>query len=88
MLAKALFSMNKQVVDRLEPLLRKYSSRLGYDDARSELIEWVLRAIQRYPLASPRPIPHPQRLSKPTVNSGRVSVEELPSHQELTTWEQ
>jgi hypothetical protein len=42
----------RQVVDRLEPLVRKYSWRLGYADARSELIEWLLRAIHRYPLAS------------------------------------
>lgn len=42
----------EQIVDRLEPLLRKYSSQLGYDDARSELVEWLLKAIHAYPLAS------------------------------------
>lgn len=35
----------EQLVDRLSPLIKKYSSQLGYDDARSELTLWTLETI-------------------------------------------
>ena len=35
----------EQLVDRLAPLIRKYSSKLGYDDARSDLTLWTLETI-------------------------------------------
>ena len=32
-----------QLVSRLIPLVKKYTHRLGYDDAYSELVTWIVR---------------------------------------------
>ncbi len=37
-----------QLVYRLTPLVRKHSRRLGYDEANSDLIVWIVEAIHRY----------------------------------------
>ena len=38
----------EQLVNRLSPLIKKYSSRLGYDDARSDLTLWTLETIDHH----------------------------------------
>ncbi|MEW6425632.1 MAG: helix-turn-helix domain-containing protein [Bacillota bacterium] len=37
-----------QVVQRLTPLIKKYSRRLGYHDAYPDLVFWILAAVKRY----------------------------------------
>ncbi len=37
-----------QLVSRLIPLVKKYTHRLGYDDAYSELVTWIVEAVHRY----------------------------------------
>ncbi|BBB92662.1 MAG TPA: helix-turn-helix domain-containing protein [Methylomusa anaerophila] len=37
-----------QLVFRLSPLVRKYSRQLGYDEACSDLVTWIVEAIHRY----------------------------------------
>ncbi|HVJ49093.1 helix-turn-helix domain-containing protein [Desulfitobacterium sp.] len=38
----------EKLINRLSPLLKKYSYKLGYDDACSDLSLWILEAIRRY----------------------------------------
>lgn len=35
----------EQLINRLQPLIRKYSYQLGYEDAKSELILWIIETI-------------------------------------------
>ena len=42
-----------EVVGRFLPIISKHSRRLGYEDACSELVEWIINAIQRYKPNSP-----------------------------------
>jgi len=37
-----------QIVQRLTPLVKKYSRRLGYPDAYPDLVIWILAAVKRY----------------------------------------
>jgi len=37
-----------QVVRRLIPLVKKYSRQLGYDEACSDLVTWIIEAVHRY----------------------------------------
>ncbi len=37
-----------QIVHRFTPLIRKYSSQLGYDEAYSDLIIWIVTAVHQY----------------------------------------
>ena len=37
-----------QVIQRLTPLLRKYSQDMGYDEACSDLVKWIVEAVHRY----------------------------------------
>lgn len=37
-----------QVVHRLVPLVKKYSRQLGYDEACSDLVTWIIEAVHRY----------------------------------------
>jgi len=36
------------VVDRFKPAIKKHVRRLGYDDAYSDLILWLVNAVHRY----------------------------------------
>jgi hypothetical protein len=38
----------EQFINRLLPLIKKHSYKLGYDDAYSDLTTWILEAIHRY----------------------------------------
>lgn len=38
----------RQIVQMLDPVLRRHSRTVGDDDAYSELVEWLLRAIGKY----------------------------------------
>ena len=42
-----------QLIDRLAPLTKKYSRRLGYDDAYADLIMWLVWAIKNYKIPNP-----------------------------------
>lgn len=37
-----------QLVSRLIPLVKKQSRRLGYDEAYSDLVTWIVEAVHRY----------------------------------------
>lgn len=37
-----------QIVRRFTPLLKKHSSQLGYDEAYSDLVMWIVTAVNRY----------------------------------------
>ncbi|KLU63522.1 hypothetical protein CEB3_c00990 [Peptococcaceae bacterium CEB3] len=37
-----------QLISRLVPLVKRHTRRLGYDDAYSELLTWIVEAVQRY----------------------------------------
>ncbi len=37
-----------QVVHRFIPIVKKYSRQLGYDDAYSDLVTWIVEAVYRY----------------------------------------
>lgn len=37
-----------QVVHRLVPLVKKYSRGMGYDEACSDLVKWIVEAVPRY----------------------------------------
>ncbi|KKM13003.1 hypothetical protein SY88_00055 [Clostridiales bacterium PH28_bin88] len=37
-----------EVVHRFIPLIRKYSRRLGYDQACADLVVWIVSAVHRY----------------------------------------
>ncbi|MHB1420579.1 MAG: helix-turn-helix domain-containing protein [Bacillota bacterium] len=37
-----------QVVHRFIPLIKKYSSQLGYAEAYSDLVAWVISAVYQY----------------------------------------
>ncbi len=37
-----------QVVERFQPILKKYSRRLDNDDAYSDLVTWIISAVKRY----------------------------------------
>ncbi len=37
-----------QVVQRFTPIIKKYSRRLGYDEACSDLELWIIEAVHRY----------------------------------------
>ncbi|TDA67859.1 MAG: helix-turn-helix domain-containing protein [Clostridia bacterium] len=37
-----------EVVQRFIPLVRKYSRRMGYDEACSDLVVWIVSAVHRY----------------------------------------
>lgn len=37
-----------QVVQRFTPVVKKYSRRLGYNEACSDLVVWVIEAVHRY----------------------------------------
>lgn len=38
----------QQIIERLSPLIIKYSLKLGYADAYSDLCLWVLEAIKHH----------------------------------------
>jgi len=37
-----------EIVTRFIPIIRKYSRQLGYEEAYSDLVEWMVRSINRY----------------------------------------
>ncbi|MDK2984531.1 MAG: hypothetical protein PWQ96_173 [Clostridia bacterium] len=37
-----------QVVRRFLPVAKKYSQRMGYEDAGADLVVWIVNAIHRY----------------------------------------
>lgn len=37
-----------EVVHRFIPLVKKYSRRMGYDEACSDLVVWIVSAVHRY----------------------------------------
>jgi len=37
-----------QVVHRFLPIAKKYSQRMGYEDASADLVVWIVNAIHRY----------------------------------------
>lgn len=37
-----------EVVHRFTPLIRKYCRRMGYDEACSDLVVWIVKAVHRY----------------------------------------
>lgn len=37
-----------QVVHRFLPVARKYSRRMGYEDACADLVVWIVNAVHRY----------------------------------------
>ncbi|MQL52515.1 helix-turn-helix domain-containing protein [Desulfofundulus thermobenzoicus] len=37
-----------QVVQRFIPIVKKYGRRLGYEDACSDLVTWIVEAVYRY----------------------------------------
>lgn len=39
----------ESIVLMLEPALRKLSAMVADDDSYSELVEWLLRAVKKYP---------------------------------------
>ena len=41
-----------QIVQRFQPILKKYSHRIGNDDAYSDLVIWIINAVKRYQLGN------------------------------------
>jgi len=37
-----------EIIHRLIPLVKKYCCRLGYPEAFSDLVVWIVTAVQRY----------------------------------------
>ncbi|WP_051618228.1 helix-turn-helix domain-containing protein [Desulfofundulus thermocisternus] len=37
-----------QVVKRFIPIVKKYSRQLGYEEACSDLVTWIIEAVYRY----------------------------------------
>jgi len=37
-----------QVIERFKPIINKYANRLGSEDVRSEIIEWLINATLKY----------------------------------------
>lgn len=37
-----------QVVQRFIPVVKKYSRRMGYDEACGDLVVWIVGAVRRY----------------------------------------
>jgi len=37
-----------EIIHRFIPLIKKYSRRLGYPEACSDLITWIVSAVHRY----------------------------------------
>lgn len=37
-----------ELVERLAPIINRYSRKLGYDDAKHELVEHVVKAAKNY----------------------------------------
>ncbi len=50
----------QRIVLMLDPILRKHSRMVGDDDAYSELVEWLLKAIEKYPGHPSDRLRHPQ----------------------------
>lgn len=38
----------KQIIARIQPLIKKYAYQLGYEEAASDLTLWILESIHRY----------------------------------------
>ncbi|WP_156807445.1 helix-turn-helix domain-containing protein [Effusibacillus pohliae] len=38
------------IIQRFMPAIRKYSRRLGYEEAYSDLVEWMIKTVNRFPL--------------------------------------
>lgn len=38
----------EQLINRLSPLIKKYSGKLGYEEAYSDLSIWILETVHRY----------------------------------------
>ncbi len=38
----------KQIIARIQPLIKKYAYQLGYEGATSDLTLWVLESIRHY----------------------------------------
>lgn len=36
------------LMERIMPLVKKHSKRMGYDDSNSDLVLWVIQAVRRY----------------------------------------
>ena len=37
-----------ELVNRFQPILKRYSKELDYEDAYSDLVEWVIKAVKNY----------------------------------------
>lgn len=37
-----------QLVHRFIPVVKKYSRRLGYEEAYADLVMWIIKAVRRY----------------------------------------
>lgn len=37
-----------QVVERFEPIVKKYARRYGDEDVYSEIVEWIIKETMRY----------------------------------------
>ncbi|MCL6476785.1 MAG: helix-turn-helix domain-containing protein [Peptococcaceae bacterium] len=37
-----------RVVERFVPIVRKYGRKLGYEEACSDLVTWIIEAVHRY----------------------------------------
>ncbi|HBT48191.1 helix-turn-helix domain-containing protein [Moorellaceae bacterium AZ2] len=37
-----------ELVQRFNPVIKKYSRRLGYEEAGSDLVAWIVDAVHRY----------------------------------------
>jgi len=37
-----------EVVNRFIPIIKKYSRQLGYEEASSDLVFWIIKAVHRY----------------------------------------
>ncbi|WP_040412982.1 helix-turn-helix domain-containing protein, partial [Desulfosporosinus sp. OT] len=37
-----------QIIERFNPVLKKYCSSLEYEDAYNDLVIWMIRAVKQY----------------------------------------
>ncbi|CCQ92481.1 hypothetical protein CULT_100018 [[Clostridium] ultunense Esp] len=44
----------EQIISKLNPMIKKISRDLGYDEAYSDLVLWVVNAVHRYAPATAR----------------------------------
>lgn len=58
-----------EVVNRFIPIVKRYSRKLGYEEACSDLVVWIIKAIHRY---------------RPNTTWGRDELNRYFSHKSVT----